>query len=461
MKIIKYFSSHPSFSFLSSLPFVPLLGLLFLGFIGGLLLEASTVLLRLWCRDEGLSMTAMDILPLILFLGNLKIFWSPFLQHNIFSSYSHEKSLFLLKKLASWSPWRLWLSLLFLSTSFVLWFMTFLSPLGGWFLLLLSFLVVLRSSIDMIAMGAQMQAVSQGYWGFSESFCVNGYHLGMSLVGFLALRANAGGYSWPYLYGVMAFFVFLFFCLVTFGRSFFPFWSFLDHDCQKPSAQLNSLEKVSFFQTYRSSLFSWFSLKKVGFAFFLMIFYRCQDGFLMPQMNHFFLNHGFTKEDHAWIIGLGLWFSVIGGFLGGFLIKQWGYKKTLWFSWISHGSSWLCLWLFFQGAVFFTPEGTLEKASFWISLWPGAYFLQYFTSGLSLVPFYSLQLLCVEKEKSMTQLSLVTSINYFGFYISGLRSGWVVDTYGWSTFFGLSFLFLPMVAFFLHKTMTFFLKNNK
>jgi PAT family beta-lactamase induction signal transducer AmpG len=157
-----------------------------------------------------------------------------------------------------------------------------------------------------------------------------------------------------------------------------------------------------------------------------MFLYRLQDNLIGNMPTLFYLDLGFSKGEIAACQKVfGMWMSVLGGILGGALIRYQGYFKALCIGGIFHGLSGFCY-----------------VAQAWVgdSL-PFLYVttaVEDFSKGIAIVSLFSYQLTCCQKEYAVTQLALLTSfVNLSEVSVSSF-SGFLADSFGWKWFFAFA-----------------------
>jgi hypothetical protein len=383
---------------------IPLIGLLLLGIIGGVWVEASENLIRIWGKDMGFLPKELDPLNMIEILSSFKFLWSPLFVLSI--------------GWRRWSSRRLWMILMMIVSVISVTCLAFLPFFGIWFLMVLACLIIGRVSFDMVVIAAQIDAVDRSYWGLSENFCVNGYRLGIMLSGSGALFLSHYEFSWSQIYLGIALVGFIFLIIVGFSKGF----DFLDTVKKTPSAG------------FWFPLRQWLIQPQSWVILLLMVTFRTQDGLVDSQRDYFLLSTGFTKPDLALFKSMALWLSVSGGILSGLSIRYYGYAATL------------------TGAV--CLHGTAALFIFLSTLWPqtipwvGIFFMiEQLTRGFAMISLFSFQLVCCQVEYAVTQLALLTAFCDLGFRLASLRSGWIAQEMGWSFLFGIAaFINMPLLG---------------
>jgi len=156
-----------------------------------------------------------------------------------------------------------------------------------------------------------------------------------------------------------------------------------------------------------------------------MLIYRLPENLLGMMQALFLLDLGFTKiqiSDVAKVFGLSA--TIFGGFIGGYLIRLCGYKKTLFWAGVAHGIS--CL-------LFLTQERLGPNISF-LYLTIG---VEHFFSGVALTAFFSYQFTCCSIRFAATQLALLTSVAGITQTLAPALAGRIIDVFGWTPYLTL------------------------
>jgi PAT family beta-lactamase induction signal transducer AmpG len=169
-----------------------------------------------------------------------------------------------------------------------------------------------------------------------------------------------------------------------------------------------------------------------------VVLYKLGDAFMGIMFNPFLLDLGFAKTEIAKIVKLyGFAATLIGTFLGGWLVVRWGMFRTLLLTGFVHMLT--NLMLVVQAHLgadhhFLIASITLENLS----------------GGMSTAAFIAyLSALC-RKHYTATQYALLASFSAFGRTLLSTPSGWLAKTIGWEGFFAIaSLMALPGLALLL------------
>lgn len=373
----------------------PLMGLTFLGLLGGIFIEAGDILIRPWGRDLGWTPKRLDWLNLIEILCSFKFLWSPIFAWQL--------------QYLWWGTRRTWIILTLVGACFSIIVISLTKFFSLLFIFGLVILTLMRSSFDVLLVASQMDAVSRRYWGMSENFCMNGYRFGMMFIGSGALFLSDKGVSWHRLYCFIALLVAIGIVCVAFS----PTFSFLN--------KATTTKSKNFWHPF----VIWFSQPGSWMILLLLMTYRAQDALIDPQREYFLLELGFSKTKLGAIGWFVPWMGVIGGFLAGACIRYKGYFYTLTVGACIHGLA---------GVGLFT-QSLNANATPWTA---GFFLLEQTTRGFSMISIYSFQLICCQFDYAVSQLALLAAATDFGTKIISLRSGWIAQELGWPFLFAIA-----------------------
>lgn len=259
-----------------------------------------------------------------------------------------------------------------------------------------------------------MLLINNKNWGISEAACTSGFRIGILISGSGALYLSTI-ISWQEVYRTMAILCVPSLLLII----FYP---------------LKFKEKIAVndFDRFWHAFYDFIKKPKLLIIVGFMLLYRLQDNFLSVMPNMFYLDIGYTKKDLA--LGykaFGMCATIAGGFICGFLCRKYEYtyifKRVL----IYHALSSITFLLLYSYSQTIT---TLYIAVF----------LQEFTKGLTMSPFFSYQLRCCSSKYCITQIALITSIAYISTILFGSISGYAATYLGWGYFFAIAgFCFIP------------------
>ena len=367
------------------------------GWFGGLSAVLTSSTLTVWLKDTGLNYTEIGIFSLLHLPLALKFVWSPLL--------SKYRPPLVPPHISSHRGWMMWGQLLAIGGLALL---ALLSPtqhllLYGWVVLV----IILATTVQDITMLAlQRHTVPDTMLGHSEAVGIMGFRLGMLMAGAGAL-ALADYLSWNAVYGMMALVLFVTFlaCIKA------PVACHPPH----PSIQRPILEALHSFKQQ----------KKWLIILTLMVLYRVPDALMQGYGTLFYLFAGYSKTSVAFagkMVGMGA--TIMGGFMGGYLVQRWGFLKTLrHVAWI-HGLSFLALFLLL----------TDHPPLYYLYITSAAYHL---TAGMAITGFFAYQIRVTEPKHALTQLAIITSLTQVAGLLLNPLGGLIIDYAGWSIFIAI------------------------
>ena len=166
-----------------------------------------------------------------------------------------------------------------------------------------------------------------------------------------------------------------------------------------------------------------------------VILYKLGDAFMGIMFNPFLLDLGFAKTEIAKIVKLyGFAATLLGTFLGGWLVARWGMYRTLLLTGFVHMLT--NLMLVVQARLGANHEFLIASIT-----------LENLSGGMSTAAFIAyLSALC-KRNYTATQYALLSSLAAFGRTWLSTPSGWLSQTVGWEVFFAIaSLMALPGLA---------------
>lgn len=399
-----------------------------------MLLTSSTLSLRLF-REYGITLTEIGLFGLATLPYAFKFVWAPIIDRF--------KIPFLGEKLGRRRSWLI-LSQTFLILS--LWGLSFIDlsqnlALTGFFIFCVSFF---SASQDIVMLAYQAESLKRSTYGAGEAMSIFGFRMGM-------LMASAGALymtsflSWGDVYFAMSLFI-LVGTITTLS---------MDEPVVVPSEESILREKKGRdylhshprLKGWKAPLLSWlygaivcpfidFTRQRVWLmALLVMFFYKLGDNLIGTMSNIFYADLGFSDIQIANASKIfGMWTSILGGFIGGWLIYRIGMIRSLmWFAFI-HGLATLMF------VVMVHMGKNLEMLYISIAL-------EHITGGMRTTALFSYQLTLCNVSYAATQLALMTSFVHLGRTIFSAASGYLVDIMGWENFFYLaSFCTVPVLV---------------
>ena len=409
------------------------LGMVFFGFSAGLpyLLVFST--LTAWLTEEGVSRSAIGLFAWVGMTYSVKVIWAPIVDRAAIPFFGR-----VLGQRRSW---------ILFGQMLVVFGLIAISILGVSnlpLLALLSVLVAFGSSTQDIAIDAyRIEAIEEEYQGAMSASYILGYRIALLIAGAGAFYV-ASFTAWSNVYLVMAVLMGVGFGAVMLAKE--PLFSRQGLIRETDSAF--NVQKISFLNAVVNP-FKDFFLRNGSFALLIILLigvYRLSDIVMGIMANPFYLDMGYSKIEIANITKLfGFFMTILGAFLGGLLVIKWGVGRCLLIGAVAVATTNL---FFAQLALLANPD--LNWLAVMVSL-------DNLSGGFATTAFIAYLSGLTNKAYTATQYALFSSLMTLpGKFMSGF-SGFVVDSYGYFTFF-LSAAALGLPAILL---IWFYFKNQK
>jgi len=373
-----------------------------LSFTTGIHSGIIRITIGLWLCDCGTHIVYLCLMNLITLPYCVKFFWMPFLETHFrpIRRFGHRKS------------WLIFVEILVILGLVPL---IFINPKTVSFLLLVlyaTFLCVLVTTKESIAIAYQMETIKAEKWGASEGKIASGYNLGIWFSGTL-LYLWTDFVRWNTVFSVVI--------LILFSLWFL---NFLIPDSNFHSKELGTF-KERFLDQYKELI-----VRNRTIIFSLIAFialYRLQDRILTATGTYFFIDLQFSKLQIFFGKTLDIFVTILGGFAGSLFVKKFGYKKTLVFGLIIHTFS----------ACLFLVQSMVPKS---YALFYSIMSIEKMVRGFESTVFFTYQMIFCSKYFITTQLALLLGLDKLTSSIVGSLSGFIIDSVGWTSFFGLSFI---------------------
>ncbi len=374
------------------------LSMIFFGVSSGLPFLLTLATMNIWLTKLGLSSTTIGQLAFIHIPYTLKFLWSPFIdKYNIpfLSNFLGNK--------------RSWLLISQIGLILSVFGMSQTNPsqslgLFAFFGFLVSFF---SASQDLVLGGYRIEILSQDQQGAGTGALWIGYRIGLLASGSGALYLSSI-YPWDTIYFIMG-------CLLIFGLII----TLLN---PKEKQDVANFSTASYLSVVKDVIISITSKPKWFLLPIFIVFYKAGDGIFGAYTDVFLSGLGYSNIDLSQGNLLGVFCSIMGGFLGGVLIGRYGSIHTL------------KLCAIFQimtcGALIFQSQIGLYKPMLFTLM-----SIKHFYLGIGGAALYGfLSLLCTSKHTA-TQFALLCSFGSFSRIISTWVGGWVADQIHWEWFF--------------------------
>ena len=409
------------------------LGMVFFGFSAGLpyLLVFST--LTAWLTEEGVSRSAIGLFAWVGMTYSVKVIWAPIVDRAAIPFFGR-----VLGQRRSW---------ILFGQMLVVFGLIAISILGVSnlpLLALLSVLVAFGSSTQDIAIDAyRIEAIEEEYQGAMSASYILGYRIALLIAGAGAFYV-ASFTAWSNVYLVMAVLMGVGFGAVMLAKE--PLFSRQGLIRETDSAF--NIQKFTFLNAVVNP-FKDFFVRNGSFALLIILLigvYRLSDIVMGIMANPFYLDMGYSKIEIANITKVfGFFMTIFGAFVGGLLVIKWGVGRCLLIGAVAVATTNL---FFAQLALLANPD--LNWLAVTVSL-------DNLSGGFATTAFIAYLSGLTNKAYTATQYALFSSLMTLpGKFMSGF-SGFVVDSYGYFTFF-LSAAALGLPAILL---IWFYFKNQK
>ena len=409
------------------------LGMVFFGFSAGLpyLLVFST--LTAWLTEEGVSRSAIGLFAWVGMTYSVKVIWAPIVDRAAIPFFGR-----VLGQRRSW---------ILFGQMLVVFGLIAISIFGVSnlpLLALFSVIVAFGSSTQDIAIDAyRIEAIEEEYQGAMSASYILGYRIALLIAGAGAFYV-ASFTAWSNVYLVMAVLMGVGFGAVMLAKE--PLFSRQGLIRETDSAF--NVQKFTFLNAVVNP-FKDFFVRNGSFALLIILLigvYRLSDIVMGIMANPFYLDMGYSKIEIANITKLfGFFMTIFGAFVGGLLVIKWGVGRCLLIGAVAVATTNL---FFAQLALLANPD--LNWLAVTVSL-------DNLSGGFATTAFIAYLSGLTNKAYTATQYALFSSLMTLpGKFMSGF-SGFVVDSYGYFTFF-LSAAALGLPAILL---IWFYFKNQK
>ena len=181
-------------------------------------------------------------------------------------------------------------------------------------------------------------------------------------------------------------------------------------------------------------LWAWLSEPGSLALFAFVLLFKAGDAAMAPMVKPFWLRAaGMSLEELGLVsVTLGAGLTVAGAVLGGELATRWGLFRALWIL----GALQAVSNLGYMGAAMVPTRWAVYGASM----------VESFCSGLGVAAFLAFLMRICEAKQAATRFSLLVALGMLSRNIISVPSGFMVESWGYATYFGFTFL-LALPAF--------------
>nr|WP_311528404.1 muropeptide transporter [uncultured Ralstonia sp.] len=376
--------------------------MLLLGFASGLPLALTSGTLQAWMTVEGLDIRTIGLFSLVGQAYIFKFLWAPLMDRFTPPGFS-----------SSLGRRRGWLVLTQAGLVASIAAMAFTPPHAAlWALAGLAVLVAfLSASQDIVFDAYSTDVLHTSERGVGAAVKVLGYRLAMLVSGGLALYLADRVMGWSNMYLVMA-------GLMALGI-FTTLWS--------PEPEVSARPPRSLQEAVVGPLKDFFSRRGAWALLALIVLYKLGDAFALSLSTTFLIRAVGFSAGEVGIVNktLGLAATIIGALYGGMLMVRLGLVRSLLLFGVLQGVSNFAYW-----ALSVSPKHLWSMAL--------AVGIENLCGGMGTAAFVALLMALCNRSFSATQYALLSALASIGRVYVGPTAGYLVQAYGWPTFYLMS-----------------------
>ena len=373
---------------------------IFTGFTSGLPLFILISLLPAWLRSSGLDLKAIGLFALIQFPFTWKFLWAP-----LFDRFSFA--------MGRRRGWLIIFQLLLLLTIALAGFINPVSQLTS--VAIISIVIAFFSaSQDVVIDAYRRELLLDHELGLGNAVHVNAYKIASLIPGSLSL-VLADFFAWNFVFIVTALFM-LPGIIMTLLVS-------------EPKLKIASPKTLK--EAVIEPLKEFKNRKGLNSALMILLFiflYKIGDSMATALATPFYLDLGFSMTEIGLIAkNAGLWPGIIGGLLGGIWMIKLGINKALWvFGFMQMFATLSFAWL-----------ASVGDNNIVLAITVG---LEFFAAGLVTTAFVAYIAKTTNPSYTATQFALFTSLASVPRTLTNASTGYLVEFFGWQTFFIFCFI---------------------
>lgn len=373
---------------------------IFTGFTSGLPLFILISLLPAWLRSSGLDLKAIGLFALIQFPFTWKFLWAPLFDRFTFS-------------MGRRRGWLIIFQILLLLTIALSGFIDPVSQLTS-IAIISTIIAFFSASQDVVIDAYRRELLLDRELGLGNAIHVNAYKIASLVPGSLSL-VLADFFAWDFVFIVTALFM-------------LPgiIMTLLVSEPKLKAAPPKTLKEAVI-----EPLKEFKNRKGLNNALLILLFiflYKIGDSMATALATPFYLDLGFSMTEIGLIAkNAGLWPGILGGILGGIWMMKLGINKALWiFGFMQMFATLSFAWLAYVGdnnAVLAITVG-----------------LEFFAAGLGTTAFVAYIAKTTNPSYTATQFALFTSLASVPRTLTNASTGYLVEFFGWQTFFVFCFV---------------------
>ena len=373
---------------------------IFTGFTSGLPLFILISLLPAWLRSSGLDLKAMGLVALSQLPFTWKFLWAPLFDRFTFS-------------MGRRRGWLIIFQILLLLTIALSGFIDPVSQLTS-IAIISTIIAFFSASQDVVIDAYRRELLLDRELGLGNAIHVNAYKIASLVPGSLSL-VLADFFAWDFVFIVTALFM-------------LPgiIMTLLVSEPKLKAAPPKTLKEAVI-----EPLKEFKNRKGLNNALLILLFiflYKRGDSMATALATPFYLDLGFSMTEIGLIAkNAGLWPGILGGILGGIWMMKLGINKALWiFGFMQMFATLSFAWLAYVGdnnAVLAITVG-----------------LEFFAAGLGTTAFVAYIAKTTNPSYTATQFALFTSLASVPRTLTNASTGYLVEFFGWQTFFVFCFV---------------------
>ncbi len=394
------------------------------GFSSGLPLYVLLSLLNAYLRAEGLNLSVIGALSLIMFPYTWKFLWAPVIDRYRVLRFARRKG------------WIVLTQLILMVSIAALGLFNPLSSIGV--ITVLAFITALASATQDIAIDAlRREMLPDRELGLGNSLFVNAYRVASLIPGGLSLIL-ADYFPWSTVF------------LIT-ALSLLPGFLITLIMHEKPALSVPRTLKEAVVEPFHEFL----SRNGVRAALLTVLFvflYKLGDSMATALATPFYIDMGYSLTEIGIVAkNVGLWSMVLGGLAGGVLMLKIGINQALWYFGVGQVVTILGFWILAHEGVNGTPH------ILFLALVIGAEALG---AGLGTAAFVAFIARETSPAFTATQFALLTSFSAVPRTFCNATTGFLVEALGWENFFLLCTTLALPGMFLLFKVAPFFSRSS-
>lgn len=187
---------------------------------------------------------------------------------------------------------------------------------------------------------------------------------------------------------------------------------------------------------WASDLWEWLISPGAWALFLFVLLFKMGDAAMAPMVKPFWLEEASLGVAELGLISItvGAGLTVAGALLGGELATRWGLFRALWV----------------LGALQAVSNLGYMAAAMAPHRWAvyGASMVESFCSGLGVAAFLAFLMRICDAKQAATRFAILSAVSMLARNLAGAPSGFMVESWGYATYFGFTFL-LALPAFLL------------